>query len=52
MGVAEGFPNTTLQPYEIIIPKTFAEFFGWSEDQPYIIMTFDLLKMFLNSDEN
>ena len=50
MGVAQGFPNTTLSPYDIIIPKSLAEFFGWSEDQPHITMTFNILKMILNSD--
>jgi hypothetical protein len=52
MNVAQGFPNSTLSPYDIIIPKSFADFFGWSQDQPYVTMTFDLLKMILNSDEN
>jgi hypothetical protein len=52
MGVAQGFPNHTLTPYDIMIPESFAEYLGWTKEQPYILMTFDILKMFLDSEEN
>jgi hypothetical protein len=32
--VAQGFPNISLAPYEIIIPQTFVDFFEWKEEQP------------------
>lgn len=32
MNVAQGFPNISLTPYDIIMPQSFAEFFDWSEE--------------------
>jgi hypothetical protein len=52
MGVGQGFPNTTLGPYEIMIPQSFAEFFKWTPEQPEVVMTFDLLQMLISSEGN
>ena len=52
MGLAHGFPNVSMSHEDMIIPETFAMFFGINDmimqgEVPGVNLTFDLLKMIL-----
>jgi hypothetical protein len=55
LGVAPGFPNISMEPYDIVIPQSFADYFGIQNAESFnnkILVTIDLLKLLALSDEH
>ena len=53
LGVAQGFPNVTLNEKELLMPKDFQTFFGLSDAQighEKVELSFDLLKILFNTE--
>ena len=48
LGVAPGFPNISMEPYDIVIPQSFADYFGIQNAESSnnkILVSIDLLKL-------